>query len=207
MIIKTLPLGQLEANCYIVADEESASALVIDPGDEPDTILEQLEGFDVPFIILTHAHFDHAGATAEIKEATGAQVLIHEDEKDTYAAIRNQAEFWGFRIPELPAPDGYMHEGDRIALGANEFTVIHTPGHSPGGISLYATGMVFTGDTLFMGSVGRTDLQGGSIQKLKASFRKLMALPDDTKVFSGHGPVTTIGREKYQNMFSEQFLS
>jgi glyoxylase-like metal-dependent hydrolase (beta-lactamase superfamily II) len=207
MIIKTLPVGQLEANCYVIADEEEGSAIVIDPGDEPDTIMDTLGDMKVSYIVLTHAHFDHAGAVAEIKEATGAELLIHVDERDTYAGIQEHAEYWGFRIPELPPPDNFLSEGDKITLGTTEFTVIHTPGHSPGGISLYTKGVVFTGDTLFMGSVGRTDLKGGNINNLKNSFRKLMLLPEDTKVLSGHGPATTIGREKYGNMFSGQFLS
>ncbi len=207
MKIVTLPVGQLESNCYINADEDSGKAIVIDPGDEPDRILEALEGLTVEAIVLTHAHFDHAGAVGEIKEATGAKVVIHEMEQGHYASIRDQGALWGFNIPDLPAPDSFVSDGDEIVLANFAFTVIHTPGHTPGGICLYLPELVITGDTLFAGSVGRTDFPGGSITQLKDSFKRLMSLPDETQVLPGHGPASTIGREKSMNMFSAEFLS
>ena len=207
MIVKTLPVGQLESNCYIIADEETNRALVIDPGDEPDRIIEELNGLDVDFIVLTHAHFDHAGAVGELKEATGAKIVIHELEREHYAAIKDQGAFWGFSLPDLPAPDTHIKDGDKLVLGSLTFTAIHTPGHTPGGICLYMPGLVITGDTLFAGSVGRTDFPGGSIAQLKESFRLLMGLPDETQVLPGHGPATTIGRERSMNMFAAEFLS
>jgi glyoxylase-like metal-dependent hydrolase (beta-lactamase superfamily II) len=207
MIIKTLPVGQLEANCYLVADEETNNAMLIDPGDEPDRVLEMAGGLDVQYIVLTHGHFDHAGAVKELKEATDAVLALHEAERETYQSVAEQGFLWGFELDSLPAPDVLLREGDEISLGGLAFMVIHTPGHSPGGICLYGEGTAFTGDTLFAGSVGRTDLPGGDIGQLGESFRKLMSLPDDTVVFSGHGPATTIGRERLHNMFSAQFLS
>lgn len=207
MIVKTIPVGQLESNCYIIADEETSRALVIDPGDEPDRIIEELNGLDVDYIVLTHAHFDHAGAVGELKEATGAKILIHEDEGEHYAGIKDQGAFWGFSLPDLPEPDAKIKDGDELVLGSLTFTVIHTPGHTPGGICLYSSGVVITGDTLFAGSVGRTDFPGGSMAQLKESFRLLMDLPDDTQVLPGHGPASTIGREKSMNMFAKEFLS
>ncbi len=207
MIIKTLPVGQLEANCYLAADEETGAAMLIDPGDEPDRVLEMAGGLDVQYIVLTHGHFDHAGAVKELKEATGAVVALHEAERETYQSVADQGFLWGFALDPLPAPDALLREGDEISLGGLAFMVLHTPGHSPGGICLYGEGTAFTGDTLFAGSVGRTDLPGGDIARLGESFRKLMSLPDDTVVLPGHGPATTIGRERLHNMFAAEFLS
>jgi glyoxylase-like metal-dependent hydrolase (beta-lactamase superfamily II) len=206
LIIRTVPVGALEANCYIIAEEETGRAMIIDPGDEPDRILELAEGLQVQFIVLTHAHFDHVGAVAELKEATGARVALHEADQEVYGSVADQAAFWGYKLPSLPPPDILLKEGDELAFGKVVFTVIHTPGHTPGGICLYSESLVITGDTLFAGSVGRTDFPGGSLSHLKASFRRLMALPDDTTVLSGHGSASTIGRERVQNMFAREFL-
>jgi glyoxylase-like metal-dependent hydrolase (beta-lactamase superfamily II) len=206
MIIKTIAVGQLEANCYIIADEETQKAIIVDPGDEPDTILEQAEGLDVQYIVLTHAHFDHVGAVAEIKEATGAAIALHEADRQTYEDVKEHAAFWGFMLEPPPPPDVLLKEGDEIQAGNMGFVVIHTPGHSPGSICLYTDGVVLTGDTLFAGSVGRTDFPGGDIGLLRESFRRLMGLPEETAVMSGHGPASTIGREREENMFSMEFL-
>lgn len=207
MIIKTIPVGPLEANCYVVADENTKEALVIDPGDEPDRIMDILEGLKVRHIVLTHAHFDHAGAVPDIKVETGAAIAIHKDELEIYGAAKDMAAFWGYELDPLPPPDVLLKEGDELKVGGYAFTVLHTPGHSPGSISLYGNGIVFTGDTLFAGSVGRTDFPGGDIGKMKASFRRLLSLPDNTRVLSGHGPETTIGREKTENFFVQEFLN
>jgi glyoxylase-like metal-dependent hydrolase (beta-lactamase superfamily II) len=169
MLVKTLPVGQLEANCYIAIDEQTNKAMIVDPGDEPDRIIEEAKDLEVEFIVLTHAHFDHAGALEELREATGA--------------------------------------GDQISLGGLAFAAIHTPGHTPGSMCLYGEGAVFTGDTLFAGSVGRTDFPGGSLSQMKDSFRRLMRLPGETAVLSGHGPPTSIAREREENMFATEFLA
>jgi hydroxyacylglutathione hydrolase len=206
MVVKTLTVGQLEANCYIVIDENTGHAFIIDPGDEPDRILEELGEVKIDYIFLTHGHFDHAGAAGEIKKATEAEIIINEQELPVYERLRDHAAFWGFDVEAPPKPDIFMGDGDELLVGDMAFIVLHTPGHSPGGMCLYGEGAVFTGDTLFASSVGRTDLPGGSLQQLKESFRRLMAMPKETTVYSGHGPASTIGRELQSNMFTEEFL-
>lgn len=208
ILIKTIPVGQLEANCYVVMDEDSSEAIIVDPGDEPDRILEIAEGLDVKHIVLTHAHFDHVGAVEEIKEATGAEIALHADDLPVYESAQDHAAYWGLNMPPLPKPDVFLGEGDEIYIGQSKLVVVHTPGHSPGSICLYSDqGFVLTGDTLFAGSIGRTDFPGGSYKSMRESFRKLMGLPAGTNVLSGHGPVSTIGAEKSDNMFSAEFLA
>ncbi|MEW6571759.1 MAG: MBL fold metallo-hydrolase, partial [Nitrospirota bacterium] len=201
MIIKKLVIGPLENNCFIIGDETTREAFVIDPGDEPDRILDLLEenNLKVKFIICTHAHFDHVGAIAEIKEETGAKIIIHHDELPLYNSIEKQAAMWGFQLEALPEPDLFVSEGDKIEIGNLRFRVIHTPGHTPGGICLFGEGIIITGDTLFAGSVGRTDLFGGNIDELRLSVRRLMALPDETEILPGHGSESNIGKEKSNN--------
>lgn len=208
MIVKKITVGPLEENCYIVGDESSKHAMVIDPGDEPDRVLEIIknEHLTVTSIVCTHAHFDHIGAVGDLKKATGAQVLIHREDSELYEGAKDQAAIWGFDFDETPKPDGYLDENDTIKVGSLTFTVLHTPGHSPGGICLYGEGIVITGDTLFQGSVGRTDMHGGDVKKLQASFKRLLDLPVDTIVLPGHGPDTTIGRERKDNFFVHQWL-
>lgn len=208
MVIRKLTVGPLEENCYIVGDEKTKHAVVIDPGDEPDRIIEAInaDGFEVTGIICTHSHFDHIGAAGDIKKATGAKVLIHKDDIEPYENVKDQAAFWGYDINDLPRPDGFLAEGDDVRVGQLIFKVLYTPGHSPGGICLHGEGVVFTGDTLFHGSVGRTDLYGGDVTKLRESFRRLLSLPEDTEVFSGHGTDTTIGIEKRENFFAQEWL-
>lgn len=203
MLIKNLVVGLLEVNCFIVADERTKEAMVIDPGDEPDRIIAVIKenSIKVKYILCTHAHFDHVGALSDIKDETDAKVVIHGDELEIYNGARDQAAFWGYELEPLPEPDMLVKEGDKIELGNLSFEVFHSPGHSPGGICLYGENIVFTGDTLFAGSVGRTDFYGGDITKLKKSFLRLMSLPPDTKVLAGHGPASTIIREKAGNFF------
>ncbi|NOX19889.1 MAG: MBL fold metallo-hydrolase [Nitrospirae bacterium] len=203
MQVKRLVVGPLEENTYIVYDKETKEALIIDPGDEPDRIedLVRVEGLKVKYLVCTHAHFDHVGALPELKKSTSADILIHPDDLEIYEAARDMAAFWGYDIDPLPKPDIYVKEGDVIKAGNLSFKVIHTPGHSPGGICLYGQGVLFTGDTMFAGSVGRTDFHGGSLSKLKESFKRLISLPADTVVYPGHGPETTISNEKQNNFF------
>jgi len=206
MIIKKLVVGPLEENSYVLADEVSKEAVVIDPGDEPDRIMDIIDGngFNVLAVICTHGHFDHVGAVGDIKKATGAKVMMHKDDYETYGMAKEQAAFWGYNVDDLPEPDGFLSNGDEIKAGGIVLKVMHSPGHSPGGICLYGEGVLFSGDTIFQGSIGRTDFPGGSIEKLKESFKRLIDLPDDTRVFSGHGPETTIGREKKENFFMSE---
>ncbi|MCX7913722.1 MAG: MBL fold metallo-hydrolase [Thermodesulfovibrionales bacterium] len=208
MWIKCLPVGPLEGNCFIVADEVTKECMVVDPGDEPDRIIDAIRGnnLKVAYIVCTHGHFDHVGSVGDIKQETDAKIILHQDEIEIYNAAKDMASFWGFDIDPLPDPDIFVKEGDVIQLGSITFEVLHTPGHSPGGICLYTEGLVITGDTLFAGSVGRTDFYGGDISKLRESFRRLMTLPDNTKVLTGHGPATTIEKEKRTNMFSFNWL-
>ncbi|HXW69155.1 MAG TPA: MBL fold metallo-hydrolase [Dissulfurispiraceae bacterium] len=208
MIIKSIAVGPLQANCIIAADDVSHKALVVDPGDESDRIVGIINemGLTVEIIVCTHGHFDHMGVVGDIKNLTGARVALHRDELPLYNGAKDMAAFWGHSLDAPPGPDILLSEGDTLTIGALNFSVLHTPGHSPGGICLYADKAVITGDTLFKGSVGRTDFYGGDMEKLRQSFRRLMALPEDTNVWPGHGPATTIGREKKENMFAEEFL-
>lgn len=208
MIIKTIVVGPLQVNCFVISDEISKDAIVVDPGDEPEIILDYIAdaGLSIAYIVCTHGHFDHVGAVPELKNETDAPVLIHSDEIEIYGAAKDMAAFWGYELEPLPDPDVLLNEGDVLKAGNLSFEVIHTPGHSPGGLCLYIPGLVITGDTLFAGSVGRTDFYGGDINKLKMSFRKLMSLPDNTRVLCGHGAETSIGREKNENMFAGEFM-
>jgi glyoxylase-like metal-dependent hydrolase (beta-lactamase superfamily II) len=206
MIVKRITVGALESNCYVVGDKKSKDAIVIDPGDEPERIIEVINenNFKVGAIVCTHAHFDHIGVVGDIQKHTGGKILIHEKDREIYRGAKDQAALWGFNVDDVPEPDGYIREGEKIQVGKREFEVLHTPGHSPGGICLYGEGIVFTGDTLFQGSVGRTDFFGGDMEKLKNSFKRLLELPEDTKVFSGHGPDTTIKKERKENFFRDE---
>lgn len=206
MIIETLIVGALENNCFIIADDNTKEALVVDPGDEPDRILELIttNNFNVRYIVCTHAHFDHVGAISEIKEKTGAKITIHRDELEIYKAARDQAAFWGYELDPLPEPDVFVSEGDKLEIGNLRFDILHTPGHSPGGICLYGEGILITGDTLFAGSVGRTDFYGGDMERLKGSFKRLISLADEVRVFPGHGPESTICKEKAGNLFLDE---
>ncbi len=208
MIFERLIVGPLEENTYIIGDGQTKEVILIDPGDESDRILDIIneKGLTVRSIICTHAHFDHIGAISDIKKETEAEVLLHKSDLEMYESARDQAAFWGYSMDDIPAPDRFIDEGDVVHAGTMEFSVLHTPGHSPGGISLYGQGILITGDTIFKGSVGRTDFPGGSVDDLKKSFRRLLEMPEDTKIFSGHGPETTVGMEKKTNFFINEFM-
>jgi glyoxylase-like metal-dependent hydrolase (beta-lactamase superfamily II) len=206
MIIKKLVVGPLENNCFVIADEKSKECFVVDPGDEPDRIIDFINenNMKVKYIICTHAHFDHVGAVSEIKKETEAKLVIHGYDLNIYHSSRDHAALWGFEIDPLPEPDLFVSEGEVLRIGGLRFEIIHTPGHSPGGICIYGEGILITGDTLFAGSVGRTDLPGGDVESLKQSFIRLMALSDTVKVLPGHGPESTIGKERADNFFSNE---
>ena len=207
MIIRSLSVGPLESNCFVVGDKGSKKAMVVDPGDEPDRIMDivKSEGLLVGYIVCTHAHFDHVGAVPDIKKETGAKVVIHRDEIEIYRGAVDMAAFWGYNLEPLPEPDLFVDDDDEIKVGDLTFQVLHTPGHSPGGICLFGEGIVITGDTLFAGSVGRTDFHGGDMNKLRRSFERLMSLPPETRVLAGHGPVSTIETERSGNFFPKLF--
>ncbi len=204
MIIKSLEVGPIMANCYIVGCEQTRKAAVIDPGGDADRILMTLadEKLEVAYLINTHGHFDHVGANRQMKESTGAPLLIHAGDGPMLSRLSTDAAMFGLSAQNSPDPDRTVEEGDTVEFGEIALKVLHTPGHSPGGIALHTDGVVFVGDTLFAGSIGRTDLPGGDYNTLIQSVRtKLFPLGDEVKVFCGHGPATTIGREKQYNPF------
>ncbi|MFN2435878.1 MAG: MBL fold metallo-hydrolase [Desulfotignum sp.] len=204
MIIKKLEVGPIMANCYILGCEQTREAVVIDPGDDPDRILMTLakEKLTVKYLIDTHGHFDHVGANRRMKEVTGAELAIHPDDVPMLAQLSRSAASFGLSAEDSPEPDLLLNEGDTVSFGNITLKVIHTPGHSRGGICLYTPGYLFAGDTLFAGSIGRTDLPGGDYDTLIAGIKqKLLNLPDDTRVYTGHGPETTIADEKRMNPF------
>jgi glyoxylase-like metal-dependent hydrolase (beta-lactamase superfamily II) len=205
MIVKTIVVGPLQVNCHIIGDEKTGKAMIIDPGDEPDMILNAVrkKNLTVEYIICTHGHFDHVGAVADIKKETGAKIVLHPGDLEIYDSAAELAHYFGLDLEPQPAPDLFVTEGDNIVVGTLSFAVNQSPGHSPGGIVLYGEGIVITGDTLFAGSIGRTDLPGGDEPAIRKSLGRLMSLPEGTAVLCGHGPSSTIGREKRENPFAD----
>jgi len=205
LIIKDLVVGPIMANCFIVACEDTRAAVVIDPGADADKILMALAQLKltVKYILNTHGHFDHVGANKRMKDVTGAEILIHSLDAPMLSRLSASAAAWGMSAEDSPAPDRTLVDGDTVAFGNITLNVIHTPGHTPGGISFSTDGHVFVGDTLFAGSIGRTDFPGGDHGTLIASIRKkLFLLGDDVQVLTGHGPETSIGQEKRFNPFA-----
>ena len=204
MLLMRLVVGPLQVNCFIVADEKTKEAVVIDPGDDAQEIIKIIKEKDlkVKYIVNTHGHFDHIGANKAIKDISGAEILIHEDDAVVLASAPRHSAAFGMPSVSSPPADRYIKHGEVISAGEVALKVLHTPGHSPGGICLLEEGMVFTGDALFAGSIGRTDFPGGDLMTLLRSIKtNLMVLPDETKVFSGHGPASTIGDERRENPF------
>ena len=204
MILRLLEVAPLQANCYILGCERTRQAAVIDPGGDVDRILMALakDSLRLVYIINTHGHFDHAGGNLALKQATGAELVIHRADAAMVMHQGNVASTWGMDIQNSPSPDRYVQEGDIITFGDISLKVLHTPGHSAGGISLVTDNMVFVGDTLFAGSIGRTDFPGGDYDGLIRGVRtKIFTLGDDVVVYPGHGPKTTVGQEKRYNPF------
>jgi glyoxylase-like metal-dependent hydrolase (beta-lactamase superfamily II) len=204
MILLRLVVGPLQVNCFIIADEKTKEAVVIDPGDDAGDILKLIKEKDlkVRYIVNTHGHFDHIGANKAVKEATGAEILIHEADAPLMAHAAQQSSAFGMRAVSSPPADRFVKHGDVVTAGEITLKVVHTPGHSQGGICLLEQGVAFTGDSLFAGSIGRTDLMGGDLMTLITSIKEhLMTLPDETVVLSGHGPQSTIGEERRENPF------
>jgi len=204
VLIETLAVGPLQVNCFIAACPATREAMVIDPGDEGERILETLRANNIQpkLIVNTHGHFDHIGGNALLMEKTGAQLLIHEDDLPVLRQAATHAAIYGLKTVPSPEPTRTLRGGEVLEVGQLRFEVIHTPGHSPGGISLYGGGHLFSGDALFAGSVGRTDLPGGDHDMLVEGIRsRLLVLPEATVVHPGHGPDTTVGREKSDNPF------
>jgi hydroxyacylglutathione hydrolase len=208
VILKKLEVGSFAANCYIIGDEITKEGMIIDPGDEADLILKNVKalGIKIKTIVLTHAHIDHINALAEVKQATNAEIAIHEDEAPSLQRQPFRLSITPLSNP-VPKPDRLLKDGDTITIGKLSFKVIHTPGHTQGGISLLGDGIVFTGDTLFYFGIGRTDFPGGNYDQELGSIReRLMTLKDNTVVYSGHGPDSTIGTERRGNPFLHDTL-
>jgi len=206
MIHEILPVGPLQCNCSVFGDEQSREGLVVDPGDEIEEILEIVNrhGLAVKAIVITHAHIDHIGGAQKLKQATGAPVYMNLNDAELQKMLDAQAAWLGMAPPEPVAIDAPARDGDRLVVGAAAFHVLHTPGHTPGSISLWipSEGKLVAGDTLFRDSIGRTDLPGGDGRQILRSIHdKLLALPEGTVVIPGHGDNTTIGREKRFNYF------
>ena len=206
MIHEIIPVGPLQCNCSIVGDEVSHEAMVIDPGDEIEQVLAVLQrhGLSVKQIVITHAHIDHIGGAAKLKRLTGAPVLLNANDQALLKMLDVQASWLGMKPPENTAIDASITTGDRLQTGNLVADVIHTPGHTEGSICLYFAPekKLIAGDTLFAGSIGRTDLPGGSFKKIMQSLLgPVLALPEETIVVPGHGPLTTIGEERESNPF------
>ena len=196
MLIKTISVGQLETNCYVVTDETSLDCAVIDPGDESNTILDYLEQnrLRCRAVLLTHGHFDHVGAVEALVEETGARVYLN---REDYAETRRDLHF----PLHLPENGEYYADGDRVEIGYLRFEVIGTPGHTPGGVTLRCQDALFTGDTLFRGSCGRTDLPGGDTEELLRSLKRICSLEGDFEVYPGHMDCSTLARERLFNYY------
>jgi len=204
LVVHQMSVGPLQVNCFVVSCIKTKEAVVIDPGEEGERILQVAEkaGLNIRKVVNTHGHFDHIGANQHIVEKTGAELLIHADDLPLLQNARNHAEVYGLTVAASPEPGRLLEQGDTFQVGELSFRVYHVPGHSPGGICLLCEGHLFVGDVLFSGSVGRTDLPGGDFDSLVEGVReRLFTLPDETIVHPGHGPDTTIGRERQENPF------
>ena len=209
MILEKIVVGPFEVNCYIFGDDQTKEVVVVDPGEEFPLIWEKIqEGkYKVQGIVLTHGHADHIGAVAELKNMTQAPIYIHPEDKDMLTDPKlNRSIYFGFSITAPPA-DKLLKEGDILKIGNVSLKVIHTPGHTPGGVCLEYDKILFSGDTLFAGSIGRTDFPGSSFRSLIDSIKKkLLILPNEIEIFPGHGPSSTIGDERVSNPFLQEEL-
>lgn len=201
--VERLVVGELEVNCYLLYDE-GGEGVVIDPGGEGEKILSRLKGLNITvnYILNTHGHFDHTGANGFIKEKTGAILAIHRDDRVLLENLDSQASLFGLYVNPSPKPDLLLEDSDTLRSGSIDLEIIHTPGHTKGSICIKIGNILFTGDTVFAGSVGRTDLPGGSYERLIRSIKeRILILSDDTILYPGHGEETTLARERSYNPF------
>jgi|SRR5579862_2249941 len=206
MILETFSVGPLQCNCTLLGDEEAGEAIVIDPGDEVGRIYRRITdlGLKLKQILITHAHIDHVGGAVKLKRLTGAPILLNENDLPLLKMMDQQAAWLGVATPEVTAPDASLVDGLQVGLERYPARVLYTPGHTQGSVCLHfePLNMIIAGDTLFAGSIGRTDLPGGNSRQIIESIEsQLMALPDETRVLPGHGPPTTIGAERNTNPF------
>jgi hydroxyacylglutathione hydrolase len=206
MILEMLTVGPFQENCYVIGDEETGAGALVDPGDEAARIAIAVEqtGLDISEILITHAHIDHVGAVAALAEEYSCPVLMHAEAEPMLAQLPTQAMMMGLRFGKVPTVDRHIEDEEMIEVGGLQLRSLYTPGHAPGHLAFYveSEGLVLSGDALFSGSVGRVDLPGGSMEVLMHSIEeRLLTLPDETAVYSGHGPETTIGNERAHNPF------
>jgi glyoxylase-like metal-dependent hydrolase (beta-lactamase superfamily II) len=206
MILKTLPVGPLQCNCSIIGDETTHEAMVVDPGDDIEAILAivRQHKLEVKRIVITHAHIDHVGGAMKLRALTGAPILLNQNDYALLKMLDMQASWLGMATPGQVAIEASIADGDALRTGNLTANVLHTPGHTEGSVCLYfpTEKLLLAGDTLFARSIGRTDLPGGSFEKIMRSLRdRVLTLPDDTLVIPGHGPRTTIGEEREENPF------
>lgn len=204
LVIEHLLVGPLQSNCFILGDEESGEAVIIDPGGDGDMILNAVleKPWKVTAILNTHAHFDHIAANAAVKRGTGAPLMAPRPDAPFMAQAHISARIYGLEVDSSPEPDKLLDDGDEIDLGDEKIKVISTPGHTPGGATFVTSIGIFPGDSIFAGSIGRTDLPGGDYDTLIDSIKtRIMSLDDETLIYPGHGPATTVGREREYNPF------
>jgi len=213
MFVDVFPTGPIQANCVLLGDEGAGTLAVIDPGEEAERILTRVRrsGMEPAMVLHTHGHLDHAGGTAELLRllAKPVPVGLHRDELELYRSLRTQGMMFGLSAADPPQPDLWLEHGQRLTVGGLTLEVRHTPGHSPGGVVFVVHGgpepLAVVGDVLFAGSIGRTDLWGGSFAVLERSIREqIYTLPDDTRLICGHGPDTTVGHERSSNPFVQE---
>jgi len=204
MLLKSIVVGPLEVNCFVLACEETKEGIVIDPGDNVPGIMEMIEsnGVQIKEIVATHGHLDHIGRVKKLKEKLGVPFAINEDDMFMVEGLVEIASFLDIDTDEAPEVDRFIQIGEEISFGNETLSVVHTPGHAPGNVTLLWPGHALVGDVLFAGSIGRTDLEGSDPEVIMASIhRELLILPDETQVYPGHGPYTTIGHERATNPF------
>ena len=206
MILERLTVGPFQQNCYVVGDEETGAGAIVDPGDEAARIALAVEqtNLEISQILITHTHIDHVGAVASLGDEYSCQVLMHAEAEPMLGQLPTQAMMMGLRFGEVPTVDRHIEDEEVIEVGGLQLRSLYTPGHAPGHIAFYieSEGLLLSGDALFAGSVGRVDLPGGSMEILMRSIEeRLLTLPDETRVYPGHGPETTIGNERVHNPF------